>query len=90
MSREMLIIGDSNVRRFYPRLGSQTKSLDFVQARSMEELTTALGSVAQTFKIIVFACLTNLIVSAGEEAANPTDRLTALEDLFNELAQMFR
>jgi len=72
-AREFLLIGDSNVRRFYNKLGLQAHNVSFVQARSMEEVTSAMGSVNPTYTFIVFACLTNLIVSAGDEHSSPID-----------------
>ena len=86
--RDYLIIGDSNVRHFYLKLGLQAQNLDFVQARNLSETDVALGSIKTAYKFVVFAFLTNLIVAAGEEGSNPVDRLSAIEDLFNSITQM--
>ena len=83
MSREVLLIGDSNVRRFYSKLGNQVKNLDFVQARSTEELAIALQSVQVTYKFVIFAFITNLIITAGEEGCQPQTRLNAITELFS-------
>ena len=88
--RDYLIIGDSNVRRFYSRLGLQSHNLEFIQARSLEEATNALTSVLPTYKFIILAFITNLIVAAGDECSNPVDRLTAIDELFNTLLQLLR
>jgi len=85
MGRDFLIIGDSNVQRFYTRMGLTAQSLDFVRARNMEEAKESFPHAKSTYKFIVLAFLTNLIVTAGEEGANPTERLTAIESLFNEV-----
>ena len=90
MSRELLLIGDSNVRRFYSKLGSQVQLLEFAQARSLEELNTAIQTVKASYKIVVFAFITNLIVNCGEENPNPIDRAEALEDLFHTTISMIR
>ena len=89
-TREYLIIGDSNVCRFYSRLGLQSHNLEFIQARSFEEATTALNSIQPAYKFVVFAFITNLIVAAGDECSNPIDRTTAIEDLFNTLLQLLK
>ena len=89
-TRDYLIVGDSNVRRFHSRLGLQSHNLDFVQARSMEEAITAVNSVLPTYKFVIFAFITNLIVSAGDECANPVDRLASVDELFNTLLQLLR
>ena len=90
MSREVLILGDSNVRRFYNKLGRQVKTLDFVQARDLDEVTTGLQSVNSSYRIVVFAFVTNLIISAGEAGQHPSDRLNAITELFNSLLVLLR
>ena len=89
MSREILIIGDSNVRRFYNKLGRQVKMLAFVQARDLEEATTAMQSVTSDYKFVVFAFITNLIINAGEEGQNSVDRTSAISEMFDNLLTLF-
>ena len=89
-SRDYLIIGDSNVRRFYSKLGLQSHNLNFVQARSFEEATTALTAVQPSYKFIIFAFITNLIVTAGDDCSSPIDRLSSIEDLFNNLLRLLQ
>ena len=89
-ARDYLIIGDSNVRRFYNKLGRQVKTLEFVQARDYEEAVTALQSVNPSFKLVVFAFITNLIINAGEDGQDPSDRLSAISEMFNGLLQMLK
>ena len=88
--REYLIIGDSNVRRFYHKLGLQSHNLTFVQARSFEEVGAAMSAIGPTYKFVVFAFITNLIVTAGEECADHVDRSNAIEELFTSLLQVVR
>ena len=86
--RDFLIIGDSNVRRSYAKLGLQSNSINFVQARSYEEVSSSLSAVNATYKFIVFAFVTNLIINAGDECSCLVDRTNALEELFNTLLQL--
>ena len=74
--REILVLGDSNVKRFYSRIGlTQAQSLDFVQARNMVEAESALSSIKDSYKIVILAFLTNLVVDSGATAANDIDRM---------------
>ena len=55
-AREYLIIGDSNVGRFFTKIGlSHAQNLDYIPARNVEEVTNALGSIKRTYKYVVFA-----------------------------------
>ena len=83
MSREVLIIGDSNVRRFYNKLGRQVKSLEFVQARDYDEAMSALPSIKPGYRFIVFAFITNLVVNAGEE--DHAARINCIREMLNSL-----
>ena len=60
---EFLILGDSNVKRFYTKLGlSQAQNIEFVQARNMNEVTNSLSTIKNSFKFVIFAFLTNLVI----------------------------
>jgi len=86
MAKDFLIIGDSNVTRNYTRLGYQVQSLAVVPARNLSEVTQALKeSIKSTYKIIVFACLTNLIISCADAGSSTAERLSAISDLFNSI-----
>ena len=87
-TRDYLIIGDSNVRRFYNKLGLQSNSISFAQARSYEEAVSSLVSVNVSYKFVIFAFITNLIVTAGDDCQSSIDRSTAIEELFGSLLQL--
>lgn len=88
---EYLVIGDSNVKRFYTKIGmSHVQNLDFVEARNLTELSTAMSSINNTFKFVVLACLTNLIVDAGDSAVNDVDRISAIEELYNTVVPLIK
>lgn len=79
-------MGDSNVRNSFSRLGNQVQRLnEFVQVRSIDELTAGLPRVNSSFPIIVFAFLTNLVVATGEGFHSGQERLDLIEDTFNTL-----
>jgi len=88
--RDFLILGDSNVQRFYSKLGMNAKCLDYFRIRNLDDLEPALGAIQSTYKFVVLAFLTNLIVSAGDEATTDIDRLCAIESLFNDILPPIR
>lgn len=89
--RDLLILGDSNVKRFYSRIGlTQAQTIDFVQARNMGEVETALGSVKNSYKIVVLAFLTNLVIDSGSSASNDVDRQSNIEEAFNTVVPMIK
>jgi len=85
MSKDVLIIGDSNVTRNYTRLGLQVQNVSVVQARNQSEVADALGSIQSSFKIVVFACLTNLIIASGEAGSNNPERITSISEQLHTL-----
>ena len=88
---EYLVIGDSNVKRFYTKIGmSHVQNLEFVEARNLAEFNTALSSFKNTFKMVILAFLTNLIVDAGDSATNDVDRMSAIEELYNTVIPSLR
>lgn len=86
MVKDFLIIGDSNVTRHYTRLGYQVQNVSVVSARNDQEVNQALrDAINSSYKIVVFAFLTNLIISSGESGSTNPDRLSAITDLFNNI-----
>ena len=90
-NRDLLILGDSNVKRFYTRIGlTQAQTLDFVQARNMTELPTAMAAIKGTYKVVVLAFLSNLIIDSGDSATTDVDRISSIEETFNTVIPMIR
>ena len=90
-AREYLLLGDSNVSRFYTKIGlSQAQNLAYVQARNVEEVSAALGNIQRSYKVVVMAFWSNLIVAAGEPASNDVDRMSAIEEVFNLVVPLIR
>jgi len=79
MSKQLLV-GDSNVRRFFYQLGSAyTTTVDFYQARSLSEWSEAIPSCKKGYETVIFSFLTNLIVDAGRDGQNASDRMDAID-----------
>lgn len=79
MSKILLLIGDSNVRRWITNIGDPYLPVfDYVPACNAEELPGALAQVRSSYQMVVFAGLTNIIVGAGSTATNRFSRLEAM------------
>jgi len=77
MAKQLLLIGDSNVRRYFDRLsGIVGSEVDFVQARNLQEWSeSAVPSCKKGYKIVTYSFLTNIIITAAKEGTNDDDRL---------------
>jgi hypothetical protein len=92
-NKELLLIGDSNVERNILHTGRLYCQLaDSIPARNITELSNTVNQIQHSkHKVVVFAMLTNLIVSAGNSVAtlDPSARLMAVEaclkNLFTDL-----
>jgi len=91
MAKDFLLIGDSNVTRNYTRLGYQAQNVTVVSAKNQSEVEQAVKeAIKASYKIIVFACLTNIIISSGESGSNDADRLTSISDVLNTFIMLLR
>jgi hypothetical protein len=90
--RDVLIIGDSNVRRYLFRAGLHyAQSTDFGVARNQPEFDEAIKLMQpDKYRIVVFAVLTNLVVDAGETAPDQSRRLLAIEECLSNFIQSLR
>lgn len=92
MAKILLLIGDSNVGRWHLRLGEPYMPvMDFAPAHNSEELANALQQIRPTYQMVVFASLTNIIVSTGSEATGGRiARLEAIETVIKNTLLMLR
>lgn len=80
MSKILLLLGDSNVRRWYTSIGeSYLPVVEYAPVHNSEELPAALAQIQPTYQMVVFAGLTNIIVGAGSSATDRFSRLEAIE-----------
>jgi len=79
MAKLLLLVGDSNVRRYFDRLSSAyCNEVDFVQARNLTEWSEAAPTCKKGYQMVTFSFLTNLIIESGGSGANDSDRLDAI------------
>jgi len=93
MAKETLIIGDSNVARFYTRIGQLAQGMDFSRARNLAEMTQCFDLYRASkvvYKVVVLAFISNLIVAAGDDGTCSSERLSSIEELFNEIIPAIR
>ncbi len=81
--KEILIVGDSNIERNLLHTGRlYCEHAESVAARNIVEFNNALSQIqADKYKVVVFAMMTNLVVSAGDSVPSLSlaPRLTAVE-----------
>jgi hypothetical protein len=89
ISKDLLLIGDSNVERNLLHTGRlYCQQSESVLARNISELNEALKNLPQNkYKIIIFAMLTNIVITAGNTApANTAEaRLLVIEACLKDL-----
>jgi len=88
-NKELLILGDSNIERNILHTGRLYCQLaESVPARNLLELGRAVGHIQPTkHKVVVFAMLTNIVISAGNavSALDLNPRLIAIEECLKSL-----
>jgi hypothetical protein len=91
-ARDILIIGDSNVRRNLARSGRHySQSADIGSARNLSEFAEAVKLIQpDKYRIVVFAMLTNIVVDAGSPVLDPSARVQAISDSLGPLFQDIR
>lgn len=88
LTKDILIIGDSNVERNVLHSGRLYSELcDSVPARNSNEFSMAIRSVkADKYSVVILAMLTNIIITAGTlRTTDTTVRLKSIEACLKEL-----
>jgi len=76
MAKQLLLVGDSNVRRYFDRLSGLVGSeVDYVQSRNESEWSDAIPKCKRGYKIVTYSFLTNVIIDAAKDGTNDDDRL---------------
>ncbi len=91
-ARNLLVLGDSNVRRYLYRAGgAYSEACDCGIVRNLSEFGTSLKMVDNShYNIIIFAMLTNIVIDAGSEGTDHASRLNAIEECLSPLLENFR
>jgi hypothetical protein len=91
-ARSLLVLGDSNVRRYLYRAGgAYSETCDCGIVRNLSEFGTSLKMVENTqYTTIIFAMLTNIVIDAGSEGTDQASRLNAIEECLSPLLENFR
>jgi len=76
MAKQLLLVGDSNVRRYFDRLsGIVGAEVDYVQARNETEWSDAIPRCKRGYQIVTYSMMTNIIIDAAKDGTNDDDRL---------------
>jgi len=92
VARDVLILGDSNVRRYLGRCGgAYTQACDCGLARNMSEFGSSLRMVeANNYRIVIFAMMTNVVIDAGSEGQDHHSRIHAVDECLSPLVENLR
>jgi hypothetical protein len=92
LSRDVLILGDSIVRRYLGRCGgAYTQACDCGLARNLSEFGSSLRMVEAThYRIVIFAMMTNIIIDAGNEGQDHHSRIHAVDECLSPLIENLR
>jgi hypothetical protein len=92
IERDVLILGDSNVRRYLGRCGgAYTQACDCGLARNMSEFGNHLKMVdATNYRIVIFAMMTNILIDAGSEGNDHHSRIHAMDECLSPLIENLR
>jgi hypothetical protein len=85
--KNILIIGDSNIRRNLARSGRYySQSAEIGSARNLAEFTEAVKMIEpEKYKIVIFAMITNVAIDAGNPCLDNQARLQAISDCLGPL-----
>jgi hypothetical protein len=92
ISRDILILGDSNVRRYLGRCGgAYTQACDCGLARNLSEFGSSLKMIdATNYRIVIFAMMTNILIDAGSEGHDHQSRTLAMDECLSPLIENLR
>ena len=92
VERDVLILGDSNVRCYLGRCGgAYTQACDCGLARNMSEFGNHLKMVdATNYRIVIFAMMTNILIDAGSEGHDHQSRIHAMDECLSPLIENLR
>jgi hypothetical protein len=90
--RDTLIIGDSNIRRNLSRAGKlYAQTTDCGLARNLAEFTAVCQQLEPgKYKAVIFAMMTNILVSAGDTGYDHPTRMTAISECLGPLIRNIR
>jgi len=76
MAKQLLLVGDSNVRRYFDRLsGAYGAEVDFVQSRKDSEWLEAVPNCKKGYRIVTYSFLTNIIIDAARDGTSDDERV---------------
>jgi hypothetical protein len=91
-ARSLLVLGDSNVRRYLYRAGgAYSETCDCGVVRNLSEFGSSLKMIENhKYRIIIFSMLTNILIDAGSEGTDHASRMNAIEECLSPLLENLR
>jgi hypothetical protein len=92
MAKDLLIIGDSNIRRYLYRAGgAYSLACDCGLARNLTEFGKTLKMIeTKNYRIVIFAMMTNVVIDAGSYGKDQSSRLELIGECISPLLENLR
>ena len=92
ISKDVLIVGDSNIRRYlYRSGGAYSQACDCGLARNLTEFGDTLKLIeSDKYRIVIFAMMTNIVIDAGSAGHDHSSRYDAIEECLSPLLENLR
>ncbi len=92
LSKDLLIIGDSNIRRYlYRSGGAYSQACDCGVARSLTEFEDTLKMIdSSKYRLVIFAMMTNIVIDAGSVGHDQASRMESIGECISPLVETLR
>ena len=92
LSKDTLIIGNSNIRRYlYRSGGAYSQTCQCGLARNLTEFGETLSLLdSDNFRVVIFAMMTNIVIDAGSSGHDQSSRLELIGECTNPLLENIR
>jgi hypothetical protein len=92
ISKDVLIVGDSNIRRYlYRSGGAYSQACDCGLARNLTEFGDTLKLIeSDKYRIVIFAMMTNIVIDAGSAGHDQSSRMELIGECISPLLENLR
>jgi hypothetical protein len=89
IAKDLLIIGDSNIRRYlYRSGGAYSQACDCGISRNLTEFGNSLKMIeSKNYRIVIFAMMTNIVIDAGSAGHDQSSRLELIGECTSPLLE---
>jgi hypothetical protein len=92
LSKDVLIIGDSNIRRYlYRSGGAYSQACECDVAQNLNEFEDTLKMIdSSKYRLVIFAMMTNIVIDAGSAGHDQASRMESIGECVSPLVETLR